>query len=87
MDNAIYDEKRELIKLLNVRVEIVKEDDGYRLDLSCELSDSGDYVRVTRRTNTMLQNHIRVSTSFRLPKRKEALDFSALVEVLFASMG
>jgi site-specific DNA recombinase len=40
MANASFDNKRELMKTLNVRVDLVREEDCYRLDMSCDLPGS-----------------------------------------------
>ena len=44
MNSATYENKLELIKLLNVRVDLVHEGDEYRIDMSCDIPDS-DYAK------------------------------------------
>jgi hypothetical protein len=51
MNGATYENKLELIKLLNVRIDLVHEGDEYRIAMSCDLPDS-DYAEVTRRKKT-----------------------------------
>lgn len=48
MNGATYENKLELIKLLNVRVDLVHEGDIHRLEMTCDLPDS-DYAKVTHR--------------------------------------
>ena len=40
MANASFDNKRELMKTLNVRVDLARDEDCYRLDMSCDLPGS-----------------------------------------------
>lgn len=47
MGNADYNGKKELIGLLNVRVDLVCEEESYRLAMSCDLPGS-DYAKVNR---------------------------------------
>jgi hypothetical protein len=49
MNDATFENKLELIKLLNVRVDLVNDVDEYRVDISCDIPDS-DYAKVIRRT-------------------------------------
>lgn len=51
MDNATHENKRELIELLNVRVDLVADGDARRLEMSCDLPGS-NYASFIRQTNT-----------------------------------
>lgn len=51
MNDATFENKLELIKLLNVRVDLVNDVDEYRVDMSCDIPDS-DYAEVIRRRRT-----------------------------------
>jgi site-specific DNA recombinase len=63
MGSANYDEKRELIKLLNVRIELEQTDDGQRLNMSCDLPNS-DYVSSIHRTNKSSETHMKDYVGF-----------------------
>jgi len=51
MDGATHENKLELIKLLNVRVQLVRDGDEHRVEMSCDIPDS-DYAEVTHRKKT-----------------------------------
>lgn len=50
MNNATYEQKRELLELLNVRIDLARDGDDRLLKMSCDLPDS-DYAQIIRRTD------------------------------------
>jgi hypothetical protein len=84
-NGATYENKLELIKLLNVRVDLVHDGDMHRLEMSCDLPDS-NYAEIIHRRSTMRNFCIRISSSIPLPKRNKIFGVSTLVEQLFTSM-
>lgn len=55
LQHATYEGKRELIELLNVRVDLVHNEEGHRLNMTCDLPGS-DHAKAIRQTKKWLQH-------------------------------
>jgi len=85
MNGTTFEHKQELIKRLNVRVTLVRDDEVYRIDMTCDLPES-DYAEVIRRKSTRRNFCIRVSASMLLPRRNNQSAKRLLAEQLFTSL-
>ena len=90
MENSSYEHRKELLRLLNVRVDLVREEDCHRLDMSCDLPKSkhSEVLGLCRSYSSnkfdVTLSHIRITSSMHLPMGKEKPDYKSLADALFS---